>query len=41
MFDTEGPPGGHIRLRSAGDMKVDRELTREVMLQAGLYGSEP
>jgi hypothetical protein len=41
MFDTEGPAGGHIRLRNGGTVNVDRELTREVMAQAGLYGVEP
>jgi heparin/heparan-sulfate lyase len=39
LFDNQGPAGGRIRLRVNGAMRIDRELTREVMSQAGLYGS--
>jgi heparin/heparan-sulfate lyase len=41
LFDTAGPAGGHIKLRMNGQTRLGRELTRDVMPQAGLYGSEP
>ena len=40
LFETEGPPGGRVKLSVGGEVRVDRELTREVMNQAGLYGTD-
>jgi hypothetical protein len=37
LFATDGPVGGHMKLTRGGRVQVDRELTREVMPQAGLY----
>jgi heparin/heparan-sulfate lyase len=39
-FGTAGPPSGHISRRRAGKVELDRDLTREVMPQAGLWGGE-
>lgn len=36
VFDTQGEPGGHIRV--TGDGPLDREFAREVQKQAGLAG---
>jgi heparin/heparan-sulfate lyase len=37
LFATDGPVGGHMKLTRGGRVQVDRELTRQVMPQAGLY----
>ena len=39
-FAVEGEPSGHIVIKSGEKTLVDRELTREVMPQAGLSGGE-
>jgi hypothetical protein len=41
LFGTRGEASGHITLRRDGAVKVSRDLTREVMPQAGLYGIAP
>jgi len=38
LFGTGGPASGRVTLRTGGVVRVDRELTRTVMPQAGLYG---
>lgn len=38
LFDSEGDAGGHIRLRQGGRLELDRELTRQVAPQSGLWG---
>jgi heparin/heparan-sulfate lyase len=38
LFDTAGAPGGGIRLRRDGRTRLDRDLTREVQPQSGMYG---
>jgi len=40
-FGTEGPPSGRIVRRRGGKPTLNRDLTREVTPQAGLYGSQP
>ncbi len=37
LFGTEGEASGHISLKRGGRVKVDRELTRTVTAQEGLY----
>jgi heparin/heparan-sulfate lyase len=37
LFATDGPVSGRIALKRGGGALVDRELTRAVMPQAGLY----
>lgn len=37
LFGTEGEASGHISLKRGGRVKVDRELTRSVTAQEGLY----
>ncbi|MEK7408985.1 MAG: heparinase II/III family protein [Acidobacteriota bacterium] len=41
LFGTEGPASGHVTLRKSGKLTVDRDLSREVMRQAGVYGVTP
>ncbi len=38
LFSTQGPAAGHVRLKRGGRAVLDRELAREVMRQAGLWG---
>lgn len=38
LFDTAGAAGGHISRRRGGSVQLDRELTRKVAPQAGLWG---
>ncbi len=40
LFDTEGPAGGHITIREGAKTVVDRELSRSVQKQKGLFGTE-
>jgi heparin/heparan-sulfate lyase len=37
LFGAQGGVSGHITLKRNGRVKVDRDLTREVTLQGGLY----
>lgn len=41
LFPTQGPAAGHVRLRRGGKTVVNRELARDVMRQAGLWGEAP
>jgi len=38
LFDAAGAAGGHIALQRGGKLQLDRELTRKVTPQAGLWG---
>ncbi len=40
LFDTAGAAGGHVTVRDAGRTLVDRELSRAVQPQKGLFGTE-
>ncbi len=40
IFDTEGPTGGHITITEGARIVADRELTRKVQPQKGLFGTE-
>ncbi len=40
LFDTEGPAGGHVKIMEQGKTVVDRELTKAVQKQMGLFGTE-
>ncbi len=38
-FATEGPPAGHVTVRSGSSTVFDRDLTKKVMPQSGLAGT--
>lgn len=40
LFDTDGPAGGHITIWEGAKTVADRELSRTVLKQKGLFGTE-
>jgi len=40
LFGTKGEPSGHITIKKDGAIVVDRDLTRKVQPQTGLFGKD-